>query len=132
MTTKISKYRLDVSQLYVTSYSLNLLSKKSKHIFFEIFRFIFRKIIFQNMNRNFRKMFLANLRSVTRCNFKPFGSMLKLNLGGDRFLSLKSSKTIYWTARKILPSKQKKVSCNSYLPYSTYYVNFSTNFDIIK
>jgi hypothetical protein len=47
----------------------------------------------------FGKNATAILQNATRCTLKNFGPLLKINLGGDRFLSQKLS--VYWTARKI-------------------------------
>jgi hypothetical protein len=59
LTTKTSKYRLDVSQLSLQCYPsflLSLLSKKSRHIFSEIFG----KFIFFVWGRNLTKTFLQS------------------------------------------------------------------------
>ena len=58
LPTKTSKYRLDVSQLYVqcfTGFRLSQLSKNRSRCFFEILLIFFRKIIFSSLHRNLGK-----------------------------------------------------------------------------
>jgi hypothetical protein len=63
LTTKTSEYRLDVSQLShqcFTSFLLSLLSKKSKHFYFEFFL------------ENDQKNHISSLRGWVSVFFEPF------------------------------------------------------------
>jgi hypothetical protein len=51
--------------------------------------FFLKNHIFNSASK-FRKNATAILQNATRCTLKKFGPILKLNLGGDRFLSQKS------------------------------------------
>ena len=76
-----------VSLAFVWAY----IRKNRRTFFFEIFWL--EKSYFQVWMEIQVKRFPAILRNATRCALNNFGPIFKLNLGGDRFLSLKSWKS---------------------------------------